>query len=55
MILMHNNYSSAKDHGSRLHGVSVDCYADDTQLDAAFDLEEESVVLDKLEKCISAL
>ena len=50
-----SDYSSPVASIIRSHGVSVHCYADDTQLYAAFDLEEESVVLDKLEKCISAL
>ena len=52
---MFSDYSSPVASIIRSHGVSVHCYADDTQLYAAFDVEEESAVLDKLEKCISAL
>ena len=47
-----SDYSSPVASIIRSHGVSVHCYADDT---AAFDLDEESVVLDRLEKSISAL
>ena len=50
-----SDYSSPVASIIRSHRVSVHCYADETQLYAAFDLEEESVVLNKLETCISAL
>ena len=50
-----SDYSSPVASLIRSHGVSVHCYADDTQLYAAFHPREETVILKKLEKCIEDL
>ena len=50
-----SDYSSPVASIIQSHGVPVNCYADDTQLYAAFHPNEEAVVLDKLEKCIATL
>ena len=50
------DYSSPICEITRSHGVSVHCYADDTQLYASFiPGETESSVLSKLQRCISDL
>ena len=49
------DYSSPVASLIRDHGISVQCYADDTQLYVSFRPGEEAIALEKLERCIADL
>ena len=50
-----SDYSSPVASLIRSHGISVQCYADDTQLYVSFRPGEEALALEKLERCIEDL
>jgi hypothetical protein len=49
------DYSSPVAALIRAHDISVQCYADDTQLYVSFRSDEEAIALEKLERCIADL
>ena len=49
------DYSSPVASLIRSHGISVHCYADDTQMYTSFNPDEEAQALERLECCISDL
>ena len=50
-----SDYSSPVAALIRSHGISVQCYADDTQLYVSFHPSEEALALERLERCITDL
>lgn len=50
-----SDYSSPVAAIIRSHGISVQCYADDTQLYVSFRPNEEALALERLERCIADL